>query len=180
MRKIAFIFACLMCLSACNEPGTLQGHVALGAVHVDKREGPLGLTLEISTTVNLVEELHRIGAVTYGYLICPLSEKAIFYPQEEAGPALVAPVHELWLPKNVETRSVPGQKYQYQLAGEFLSTKTDRAGVPVPLTEIISSLKRRDSLSCKMIILRYFRAPYFSNTALLKTSDLIGELEKIH
>jgi hypothetical protein len=179
MKKIIPTIACCLCLGACNEPGNLPGHLALEAIHVEKGKGPPEVTVAISTTTNLVAEIQKLDSVTYGYLSCPLGEKAFFDPKEDAGPALHAPVHERWLPKNGGTPSTPGQKYRYQLAGRFESADTDNTGKPLPITQVINLLKKHATLSCKIVILRYFRAPYFSNTALLKTDDLIMALEKV-
>lgn len=178
MMKIILIIACLLCLNGCNQPGKLPGHFALESIHVAKSEGALGVTVAISTTVDLVAELGKLDSVTYGQLICPLGEKDVFYLSDDSGPALVAPVHVMFLPKSGEQRRDPNGKYYYQLAGKFESAETQRTGTRLQAIAIIPLLKKRDTLTCKMVVFRYFRAPYFSNSASLKSADLIMALEK--
>lgn len=180
MKRVMLVLTGGLSLSACNTPSDLPGDFAVEAVDIKKLNGLLDVSVEISTTANLVTELKKLGPVTYGYLSCPLDEKAIFDPKVDAGKALHAPVNERWLVKDSGLPTASGQKYRYQLTGRFDHGDNTHGGKGLAYDEIAYMLKKQRFLQCKIIILRHFRSPYFSNAAFLKTDDLIAELENIN
>lgn len=179
MNKIAVPILSLLCLGACSEPGTLPGQVAVTAAHVEKGNGPLTILIEISSTENLAAEIQKLDSVTHSYMSCPLGARAVFEPKAESRPALIASLYAMRRASSSAVVAANGKAYRYQLEGKFEQTNDDNSGKPLPVTEAVSLLKRHEFLKCKIVVLRYFNAPYFTNVALLKTSDLIMQLENI-
>lgn len=167
---------CLLELTACGKPGRLPVQFAIESIHMEKGGSKLALSVEISTVANLVEELEKIDSVTAGHLICPLEAKDVYYLEKDSDAALIAPVHVILLPKNGGVKSVKDGKYHYQLDGQFENGNSKSAGLPLSAMDVVPLLKKREALACKIVVLRYFRAPYFSNTVLLKTADLMTVL----